>query len=64
MLVSWNLTIYNRWGEIVYEGNNKGWDGVDALGNLCQNGVYFYRLITQAPDRKRSIFTNTIHLER
>lgn len=64
LLVSWNLTIYNRWGEIVYEGNNKGWDGVDALGNLCQNGVYFYRLITQAPDRKRSIFTNTIHLER
>lgn len=64
LLVSWNLTIYNRWGEIVYEGNNKGWDGVDALGNICQNGVYFYRLITQAPDRKRSIFTNTIHLER
>lgn len=42
----YQLLIYNRWGEKVFETSdkNKGWDG-NYNGNPCQNGVYLY-LIT------------------
>jgi gliding motility-associated-like protein len=37
------LTIYNRWGEMIYESNNHqiGWDG-DYNGKLCPTGIYSY----------------------
>jgi gliding motility-associated-like protein len=37
------LTIYNRWGEMIYESNNHqiGWDG-DYYGKLCPTGIYSY----------------------
>jgi gliding motility-associated-like protein len=40
-----NIQIYNRWGEKVYETNNKNepWDG-KLNAEICQADVYFYRL--------------------
>ena len=40
------LLIYNRWGEIVYQTNNQyeGWDG-KKNGNPCQIDVYVYKII-------------------
>ncbi|MDR1726272.1 MAG: gliding motility-associated C-terminal domain-containing protein [Bacteroidales bacterium] len=37
--------IFDRWGEKVFETTNinEGWDG-RFRGQMCQNGVYFYRL--------------------
>jgi gliding motility-associated-like protein len=40
-----NLTIFNRWGRIVYESNDPGfeWDGKNMNNNRdCADGVYFY----------------------
>jgi gliding motility-associated-like protein len=37
------LTILNRWGNIVYQssGENNSWDGRDQSGNALSEGVYF-----------------------
>jgi gliding motility-associated-like protein len=40
-----NMTIYNRWGNIVYETEDPdiNWDGRDSKnGAICSDGVYFY----------------------
>jgi gliding motility-associated-like protein len=42
----YNMYIYNRWGELIYETNNfaKGWDGkID--GNVVQIDTYVYKII-------------------
>lgn len=40
-----NYTIYNRWGQLIFESNdlNIGWDG-KYLGENCQQGIYVYNL--------------------
>lgn len=42
---SYQLLIYNRWGQIVYQSTNagQGWDGTDN-GRAADVGTYFYTL--------------------
>ena len=44
-VVEYNMMIYNRWGELLFESNNQeiGWDGYDK-GVLSPSGVYIYKL--------------------
>ncbi len=43
-----HLTIYNRWGQKVWETENQdeaintGWDGKNFLGITCSPGIYYY----------------------
>jgi gliding motility-associated-like protein len=57
------LTIYNRWGEVVYESKDYliGWDG-DYNGQLCPTGIYTYAITYKAigTDFKKTI---TGHVE-
>lgn len=41
----WDLSIYNKWGELIYNGQDyaNGWDG-SSQGNQCQDGTYIYTL--------------------
>lgn len=41
----YSLTLYNRWGEIMFESKDVlyGWDGTYA-GNPCSDGVYVWKL--------------------
>jgi gliding motility-associated-like protein len=41
----YNLTIFNRWGEVVFESNDAsiGWDGTYG-GKLVQQGTYVYKI--------------------
>ena len=41
---NYRLTIYNRWGGIVFNGTNEGWDGKLANGEYAKEGAYIYRL--------------------
>ncbi len=44
---NYNLQIYNRWGELIFESNNPsiGWDGSYGIyGNQVQSGTYSYRI--------------------
>ena len=53
-----HLTIYNRWGEKVYETSNqdeainKGWDGKNLLGLTCSPGTYYYVIKALGKDGK------------
>jgi gliding motility-associated-like protein len=60
-----NLIIVNRWGSLIYEGNNlfSGWDGT-SNGKECTEGVYFWKIDYE--DFNSSKFTSQgfLHLIR
>jgi len=41
----YNLMIFTRWGQLIYQSTdpNRGWNGY-FKGNLCEEGVYMYRV--------------------
>jgi gliding motility-associated-like protein len=45
------MSIYNRWGELIYTTDNKdeGWDGT-ANGLIMQAGTYVYVISYEVPD--------------
>ena len=60
-IADFKITIYNRWGNIVYESSdyNFHWDGTDDNGKDCSEGVYYYTL-----HAKRNNLHGYIHLIR
>jgi gliding motility-associated-like protein len=52
--ISFDLTIYNRWGEIIFHTNDikQGWDGT-FRGRPCQEEAYLYQfsIVTQLDGR-------------
>jgi gliding motility-associated-like protein len=57
----YKLTILNRWGNVVFEGNSlsKNFNGYSQYGELLKEGVYFYNLILEA--EKRHGFIQIVH---
>jgi gliding motility-associated-like protein len=53
-----DLYLYNRWGELIWESHdvNAGWDGTYFNGKKCPDGVYTWkiRFKTQNTDDKRT----------
>ena len=45
-VVEWNLQIYNRWGQLIFESNdlNEGWSGTTQTGTIAADGMYVWRL--------------------
>lgn len=41
-ITSFELRIFDRWGSVVVDLQNKNWNGLDKNGNPCSDGVYFY----------------------
>jgi gliding motility-associated-like protein len=49
-----NLSIWSRWGELIYEGNSSdGWDGT-VDGNAAPPDVYVYHLLVHLPNGEES----------
>ncbi|MBM3456712.1 MAG: T9SS type B sorting domain-containing protein, partial [Bacteroidetes bacterium] len=48
---NFNIEIYNRWGELVFQSFNsdKGWDG-SYNGTRCQDGTYHWKIMYKNPD--------------
>lgn len=44
-MFSWDLKIYNRWGQVVFQSSDPsiGWDGT-LDGQIMQDGLYVYRI--------------------
>jgi gliding motility-associated-like protein len=59
------FTIYNRWGEIVFQTNdkNKGWDG-HHNGAPQDMGVYFYEIIVAHSDGANKMLKGSVTLIR
>jgi gliding motility-associated-like protein len=55
------LTILNRWGNIVYQGNavSKNFNGYNESGELLMEGVYFYNLRIES--EKKHGFIQLVH---
>ncbi len=64
-LKTYNLTVYNRWGQIVFETENSdlGWDG-NYLGKEAPSGVYVYYVKYQDFRDKNYATKGTLHLLR
>ncbi|MCB8964300.1 MAG: gliding motility-associated C-terminal domain-containing protein [Bacteroidales bacterium] len=46
---TYQLTIYNRWGSVIYHGN-QGWNGKDLNGKYVKEGTYIYRIVVHTND--------------
>jgi gliding motility-associated-like protein len=55
-VVEFNMQVYDRWGTLVFESNNKneGWNGYDRNKNLLPAGVYVYKLTLRLADGQRT----------
>lgn len=66
--MNFEFTVFNRWGEIVFETHNVeyGWDGsVGEEGLDAQEGTYTYRIVFKNPDLdERIVVTGTVNLIR
>ena len=47
-----NMAIFNRWGELIFESNdiNQKWNGTYE-GQICQEGIYVYHIIYKGFNR-------------
>jgi gliding motility-associated-like protein len=53
---AYNLQIYDRWGNLVFESTSSvvGWDGYNKDGKLMPMGVYVYKLTVRFSDSQRT----------
>jgi gliding motility-associated-like protein len=51
-LDKFNITIFNRWGELIFESDdiNKQWNGT-YKGQICQEDVYVYHIVYKGFNR-------------
>ena len=60
---SYKMYIFNRWGELVFKGENIGWDGTQNGVNIT-NGIYSYSIEFLDFKNKSFIYTGTVNLIR
>ncbi len=53
------LTIYDRWGGVIYHGN-EGWNGKNSKGEYVKEGVYPYRIVVNTSDLGDVVKTGTL----
>jgi gliding motility-associated-like protein len=53
-LMSYNIKIFNRWGEMIFESSDitKSWNGI-FNNEVVPNGIYSYQLAWQGMDKSR-----------
>jgi gliding motility-associated-like protein len=60
------MSVYDRWGELVYEdnsGSDGGWDGT-YKGKPMDMGTFFYYIIVRRPDEKQITYKGDLTLLR
>ena len=53
-IYDYELLIFNRWGEVIFESRNPniGWDG-KFNGKLMQDGTYVWKITIRTTESKR-----------
>jgi len=62
--MGFNILIYNRWGELIFESNNhmSYWDGTYG-DKICQSGTYTYKVrFKDAKTDKKYLLTGHVNL--
>jgi gliding motility-associated-like protein len=57
----YNMKIYNRWGEIIYNEDNGVWNG-EINNNLVQHGLYSYSILVNDFKNKPFVYTGIVTL--
>lgn len=60
-IIHYTLKVYNRWGELVFDGENKGWDG-KFKNSVAAEGVYFYKADIYNVQQKHEYLSGNINL--
>ncbi|WP_343030552.1 PKD-like domain-containing protein [Fulvivirga aurantia] len=65
-VIEFRMLIYDRWGNLVFESNDKniGWDGYNFNGKLLPAGVYVYKLELTLSNGQRSTRVGDVTLIR
>ena len=57
--MNYNLTIYNRWGEVLFESNNAefGWDGTYGADNskIVRDGTYLWKIVFKETGKDKRV---------
>jgi gliding motility-associated-like protein len=65
---NYNLCIYNRWGQLVFESHNPeiGWDGSYSVDNIsAQDGTYDWKIIFKSAESdERKLLLGHVNLIR
>lgn len=66
LLSGYNLQIFNRWGNLVFESSSvkEPWYGNNKSGKICTEGTYFYVANYQTLDKKQNTIKGFITLSR
>ena len=54
----YNMKIYNRWGQIIYNKDDGIWDG-SINGNAVQKGLYSYSILVNDFKNKPFVYTRS-----
>ena len=61
-IVSYEFSIINRWGVVIFEGRDVCWDGRNKSGENATDGAYFYQLSIYFIDGKKMDEKGTLQL--
>lgn len=62
---SYQLTIFDRWWNIIYMSqfnDEAGWDGRDMKGQACPNGMYLYKITMEGYEGALPVFMGQVTL--
>lgn len=57
---NYTLSVYNRWGNLIFNGENEGWNGHLSGGQLAKEGAYVYRLVVHTAGNRDVIKTGNV----
>ncbi len=63
-LERWDMYIYNRWGELIWNGTNRFWDGNTASGKPVQEDAYVYVIKATFKDKTQVVRSGTVQVLR
>ncbi len=62
-IATYELLVYNRWGQLLYNSTNQGWDG-SKKGEFMNLGVYVYEAFIQYEDGEKDYARGNVSLIR
>jgi flagellar hook assembly protein FlgD len=61
-LIDNKFTVFNRWGQVIYEkeGYQNDWAGTNQNGNMMPDGTYFILFTVKVPGQGELTFKATV----
>ena len=65
-MIQYKMTIYNRWGDNIFQSNNKafGWNGKNRFDENIPGGIYLYHIAITDFNGKPWVYNGEVNLMR